>query len=82
MHQIIHLFLIEYTPFKVYISRSIPALRAGIERADKREFIAHAARGRTRNESHCPAGRCLSARYAFNSATVRCSTAFTFREIN
>ena len=42
--------------------RTIPALRAGIVRADKREFIAHAARGRTRNESHCPTGRCLSAR--------------------
>ena len=26
-----------------------------------RVYIAHAARGRTRNESHCPAGRCLEA---------------------
>jgi hypothetical protein len=42
--------------------RSIPALRAAMERADKREFIAHAARGRTRNESHFPTGRCLSVR--------------------
>ena len=44
--------------------RSSPALRAALERAYKREFIAHAARGRTRNESHCPSGRCLSARWA------------------
>ena len=55
--------------------RTIPALRAGIVRADKREFIAHAARGGTRNESHCPAGRCLSARYAFPSRAAPCLVA-------
>ena len=50
-------------PAAAELERSSPALRAALERAYKREFIAHAARGRTRNESHCPSGRCLSARY-------------------
>ena len=54
-----NLFLIEYlttcpnkrlSSFLGSTLRSSPALRAALERAYKREFIAHAARGRTRNE--------------------------------
>lgn len=54
---------LRYTAEQVPTYSSTAALRAPVERADNREFIAHAARGRTRDESHSPIrGRWLSAR--------------------
>ena len=64
-NQVIRHFMPDYATFLSYTLRSTATLRAAVERADTREFIAHAARGRTSDESHSPIrGRWLSARWA------------------